>query len=256
MGSEGAPRSSGRGRRLLLLVPPIALLALPAGVWATDTFGDVSSDNVHHDAVAAVADAGVALGCTPDAYCPADSVRRDQMASFLDRLGALSGQDPVVNAATADSAVIAENAEQLAGMRPEAFASSEQLVPFSVTMSSHGEEATILEHGSLRIFARCDIDVDGSDRVTVLVSGSEHGWYHSATSSTGAGQSAGDEVMLATTQTTTGGTITSRTIDRGAALGADGAWVAMQGETTMVGLNVHGTACLVAGVAFAQDVAL
>jgi hypothetical protein len=129
-------------------------------------------------------------------------------------------------------------------------------VPFSVTMSADGEEATILEHGSLRILARCDVDDGGTDRVTVYVTGSEDGWYHSAPSSTGAGQSAGDEATLASTSDNTGDTRTTRTIDRGAALGADGAWVALQSEITMVGVNVHGNACLVAGVAFTQDVDL
>ncbi|HVM13851.1 MAG TPA: hypothetical protein VM287_05935 [Egibacteraceae bacterium] len=76
------------------------LVAFPAGVWAADGFSDVPDGNTHHDAINAIRDAGVTLGCATGRYCPDDSVRRDQMASFMDRLGALSGQEPVVNART------------------------------------------------------------------------------------------------------------------------------------------------------------
>ena len=42
---------------------------------------------MHEENINAIADAGVTLGCTSDGlfYCPADKVRRDQMASFLAR---------------------------------------------------------------------------------------------------------------------------------------------------------------------------
>lgn len=85
-------------------VTAVALLAFPAGVWAADAFTDVADGNVHHDAVAAIRDAGVTQGCAEGRYCPDAAVRRDQMASFMNRLGALSGQAPVVNAATAEQA--------------------------------------------------------------------------------------------------------------------------------------------------------
>jgi hypothetical protein len=45
-------------------------------------------------------------------------------------------------------------------------------------------------------------------------------------------------------------------IDDGAAISAAGDYLALQGETLALGLNVLGTDCLVAGVAFWQDVAL
>lgn len=107
--AQGTDRPSSRHRAWWAVAVAAAVLILaPAGVWASDAFTDVPQGNVHHDAVGAVADAGVTRGCTPDRYCPADAVRRDQMASFMDRLGALSGQTPVVNAATA---VTAENVE-------------------------------------------------------------------------------------------------------------------------------------------------
>lgn len=91
----------------------VVAVAFQPGVQAADGFRDVPSSNVHHNSVTAVRDAGVTKGCTSGTYCPGESVRRDQMASFLDRLGALSGQEPVVNAATARQA---EDSERLGGI--------------------------------------------------------------------------------------------------------------------------------------------
>lgn len=94
----------------LVAVTIAVLIAFPAGVWADDGFTDVPNGNTHHDAINAIRDAGITLGCAAGLYCPSDPVRRDQMASFMDRLGALSGQTPVVNAATAQTADDATNA--------------------------------------------------------------------------------------------------------------------------------------------------
>lgn len=57
-----------------------------------NAFADVSGS--HADNIAAIAAAGVTLGCNADGtlYCPADPVRRDHMASFLARA---MGIDPV-----------------------------------------------------------------------------------------------------------------------------------------------------------------
>jgi hypothetical protein len=103
-----------RRLRLLVLVAGVAVVAFSAGaVVAATTFTDVPEANVHHDAISAIADAGVTLGCNTEGteYCPEDFVRRDAMASFMDRLGALSGQTPSVNAATAlESETVVEGA--------------------------------------------------------------------------------------------------------------------------------------------------
>jgi hypothetical protein len=103
--SETLTISIGRRRlRLLVVAMSVAAVLFPTGaVLAAHTFTDVPDTNVHHDAISAIADAGVTLGCNTEGteYCPEDFVRRDAMASFMDRLGALSGQTPSVNAATA-----------------------------------------------------------------------------------------------------------------------------------------------------------
>lgn len=108
---EGAAMGVCSHRRTAVLVVVGILVAFPAGVRAAGTFGDVPDGNVHHEAVRSVHEAGVTAGCAPGAYCPDALVRRDQMASFLDRLGALSGQEPVVRAATATTADRATTAD-------------------------------------------------------------------------------------------------------------------------------------------------
>ncbi|MDP8958898.1 MAG: hypothetical protein M3N51_06805 [Actinomycetota bacterium] len=79
-----------------------ALVAIPASVWASHQFVDVPDSNPFHDDIDAIAQVGVTKGCftEPPRYCPDDFVTREQMAAFLNRLGALSAdQEPVVNAA-------------------------------------------------------------------------------------------------------------------------------------------------------------
>jgi hypothetical protein len=78
------PKRLKRARPLVLLLA----LALASPVLASDTFSDVPTDSVHHNDINTIKVAGITQGCNPPAntlYCPADSVRRDQMASFLQR---------------------------------------------------------------------------------------------------------------------------------------------------------------------------
>jgi hypothetical protein len=58
---------------------------LPAG--PTDRFRDVHPSSTHAAAIGAVHEAGITRGCSADggSYCPGEIVRRDQMASFLQR---------------------------------------------------------------------------------------------------------------------------------------------------------------------------
>ena len=58
---------------------------------AKDRFGD-DDGSVHETAINALAAAGIADGCAPRSFCPADPIRRDQMATMLAR--ALSGPGP------------------------------------------------------------------------------------------------------------------------------------------------------------------
>ena len=89
-----------------LIAAVAAAVALPAGAFAAQTLGvgqfdDVHDDDTHAEAIGWLADAGVTAGCTPDEYCPADSVTRAQMATFMRRLAGGDGSvDPVVDAAS------------------------------------------------------------------------------------------------------------------------------------------------------------
>ncbi len=76
-----------------------AAIAFPLGVIASHQFSDVLTSNTFHNDIDAIADAGVTTGCAAGKYCPKEFVTREQMAAFLNRLGALGpGKTPVVNA--------------------------------------------------------------------------------------------------------------------------------------------------------------
>jgi len=91
-------------RSPIVLVALTILLAFPLGVLASHTFGDVPNSNPFHNDIDAIAEAGVTTGCGGGNYCPKANVTREQMAAFMNRLGALGpGTDPVVNAKTSES---------------------------------------------------------------------------------------------------------------------------------------------------------
>lgn len=97
-------RSRRPQRNVILAVAVTAVLALPLGVYAGHQFPDVPESNPFHDDIDAIADAGVTSGCGDGNYCPKAVVTREQMAAFLNRLGALSSdKPPVVNADRLDS---------------------------------------------------------------------------------------------------------------------------------------------------------
>jgi hypothetical protein len=88
-------------RRTVSIVALTLTLAVPATVWAADTFTDVPASNVFHDDIAWLADAGVTKGCNPPdntQFCPSDTVTREQMAAFLRRLA----ESGAVDAGTLD----------------------------------------------------------------------------------------------------------------------------------------------------------
>jgi hypothetical protein len=92
--------------RLSLLVSAVLLgaaVAFPLGVLASHQFSDVPDSNQYHADIDALADSGVTTGCGGGKYCPDDFVTREQMAAFMNRLGALqAGKTPVVDATRLD----------------------------------------------------------------------------------------------------------------------------------------------------------
>jgi hypothetical protein len=92
-----------RRRLPLVAVVLTAIVAFPLGAIASHQFTDVPDSNTFHDDIEAIRDAGVTTGCGLNLYCPKDFVTREQMAAFLNRLGALeAGTNPVVNADRVD----------------------------------------------------------------------------------------------------------------------------------------------------------
>jgi len=76
-----------------------AALALPVGALAGHQFSDVPVSNLYHADVDALVAAGITSGCGGGKYCPTAFVTRQEMAAFMNRLGALEAtKTPVVNA--------------------------------------------------------------------------------------------------------------------------------------------------------------
>jgi hypothetical protein len=88
-------------RRVGILLATVALaLGVPLAVFASHDFTDVPNSNLFHADISALVDSGVTTGCGGGRYCPKAFVTREQMAAFMNRLGALApGKTPVVNAA-------------------------------------------------------------------------------------------------------------------------------------------------------------
>ena len=99
-----APRVPRPSRPVLLTILVTAVLAFPMGiVLASHQFSDVPNTNPFHNDIDALVDSGVTAGCGGGKYCPKTAVTREQMAAFLNRLGALApGKTPVVNADQVD----------------------------------------------------------------------------------------------------------------------------------------------------------
>jgi hypothetical protein len=72
--------------KLLLVAAAVAATAIGIPVaWASHTFTDVPTGSPHHADIDYIEDLGITGGCAPGLFCPADPVRRDQMATFLAR---------------------------------------------------------------------------------------------------------------------------------------------------------------------------
>jgi hypothetical protein len=92
-----------RSRLPAVAILTLALAAFPLGTLAIHDFADVPNTNPFHNDISALAAAGVTFGCGGGNYCPSAFVTREQMAAFLNRLGALApGKVPVVNADRVD----------------------------------------------------------------------------------------------------------------------------------------------------------
>lgn len=101
-----------RMRRLMAVgIVAASLGLLPLLALAANPFDDLNPGSVHNANIDALYEAGVTRGCDPDvSYCPNGNVTREEMASFIARLGGLGDNPPVANAKTAETAASATNA--------------------------------------------------------------------------------------------------------------------------------------------------
>ncbi len=93
-------KSTARRPRLFaLLALALILTAFPLGALASHDFADVPDSNPFRADISALAESDVTTGCGRGNFCPGAFVTREQMAAFMNRLGALAeGKQPVVNA--------------------------------------------------------------------------------------------------------------------------------------------------------------
>ncbi|HLE58874.1 MAG TPA: S-layer homology domain-containing protein [Candidatus Limnocylindria bacterium] len=88
-----------RRRPIAVVALLLALAAFPLASLASHDFTDVPDSNIYHADISALADTGVTTGCGGGNFCPSAFVTREQMAAFMNRLGALAPEKtPVVNA--------------------------------------------------------------------------------------------------------------------------------------------------------------
>lgn len=218
-------------------VGSVAVLLPGLAIAQVGGFGDVSPGYTHAPGIEYVADSDITAGCGDGSdYCPNTPVNRGQMATFLFRSsGNAPGIAPSVRAQTA------ERADSVDGF-----------TPFSAALE-FGDEVELISYGDLTASARCIGDDGGSDRAQVVVTSSTDGW---ASTSDGTELLATDEDVMFSESTSTGNSVFDQDIDDGAAISVGGDYLGLQGETLALGLNTLGADCLVAGVAFTQDVDL
>jgi hypothetical protein len=92
-------------RRMTIIAAGAAFaIGIPLGVAIAGAgFSDVPPSNPFYADINALDASGVSHGCGGGKFCPKDNVTREQMAAFMNRLGALSPtKTPVVNAAKLD----------------------------------------------------------------------------------------------------------------------------------------------------------
>jgi hypothetical protein len=192
MTREFTIRVRARWLRTALIVGLVLAVLVPAAVVASDRFGDVPDSNTFHDDINALADNGVTLGCDPAGtlYCPSDPVTRQQMAGFMNRLGALSeDKEPVVRAKVAGTASQAVRSElvQLSGTSSgtadsiatlDGLPAGAYIVTASWNTTAHGSPAAArivcdLSVGSTstRAIAEIDNDAVGQESMAAVVAG-------------------------------------------------------------------------------------
>jgi hypothetical protein len=149
-GNPTTPRRARRGPARLAAALVVGLgIIVPGTALASHAFTDVPTTSTFHTVVAALAEAGITTGCAVGKYCPAEPVRRDQMAAFLTR-GAGRMAATTVELQTIDPLAVNETISQL-NIKTEGTANIHAMATFTVRMIN----------GAFPCLARFFISVDG-----------------------------------------------------------------------------------------------
>jgi hypothetical protein len=111
----------GLSRRALTLILTLVLTITASGTaLANHLFADVPTSSIFHDAISAIAGAGITTGCGGGNYCPSADVTREQMAAFLHRsVGRMAYQDnsggSAISATVTDLVVLTIKAGEATG---------------------------------------------------------------------------------------------------------------------------------------------
>ena len=116
---------------------------------------------------------------------------------------------------------------------------------FYVTLDINLAEQTIATNGPLEYFVRCFINDGGSDRVEIIATSSVAGWYEEDNGS--AALPALQEEIILSNSNPTGDDDYENEIDDGSMVGPDGSYMAVDGETVGLGLNIFGHRCVAVG---------
>lgn len=121
-------------------------------------------------------------------------------------------------------------------------------MPFYVTLDTDNAEQTLATNGALELFARCRVDFpSNSDQLQIIATSSIDGWH---LSSGGGPFNAGDEEIIIPIAGPSTGESYSNEVDGISVVAPDGSYLAIDYETTGLGLNIFGHECFTVGNVF------
>jgi hypothetical protein len=145
-----------------------AAFAFPVGVIAGHGFTDVPTGSTFHADIEAIADAGVTLGCSPTTYCPKEFVTREQMAAFLNRLGALGpGKTPVANATKLDGLDSTQFVRSDATVQGESVCPGNQMMP-ALSTATYATSGSLIYATGAGLGAKCQFRLPDGATITTF----------------------------------------------------------------------------------------
>lgn len=192
--------------------------------------------------------AATALVCATAALSP--DAARAQTAGNLKCNKCVGTKDIAKKAVTKSR--IKNNAVTFGKLNPKVEDAIKQNQAFHAKLDSSGAVATLVNHGSLRIFARCILNDLGNDRIEIVYTSTVNGWFPIISGGPQTAQSAGAEVIspFAGISGPTGTTRTGLFFVEAGAIAPDGSTIGI-GPKFGLGLNVFGHRCVVDGSAVA-----